>query len=886
MQIPTGGFETSISTSVATPKNPTGGNLAIGKAVEDLGSLGQAISNDLTETKAKAEAYNFYEQQASKDRLDTVDFTTKVSKRIDSKTGKIRSGTTLPSGELLDKDTDYHEVIKNYQDKKMTEAELLAPNKYAVEGYRKKVGSFFEMNTLDAQKYQIDTFYRGTKQTLDDEDNKVTQEVFDLGAKANDGSIDAFKNAELRISDRFAATNDAEAKGLITMEEAEARRKNLAEKSAVAYMGGVDSLMRDASLDKEVKKSMLQKIVGASLGIEGRPSPMFYNISSDVAKKIKATIAEHNIDIHVQAAKEGLEAKSALFDQMATRDFSKESDDSIDAKKLDVIKNISLGLSPFDAQKQIAELELMDQASKVLITMENIPESQRVGVLNSALAKSEEETNKMVKLNPKNFKGFKASDLAADMQAKIIQMFNSKHESLKKEAKEDPTKYITDYDKKAKGLLGDFNKEQDPSKKAILLKTLVNYTDAQQTNLTETPENLKRTFSKPLTQQLVGEFSMLAKNFTVPGSREKFDQLMQTLGPDYMTALNAQAVKDGIKDHNKNIFSASYFSSEPIKNMILNLESNRTKIETGYKENFASGDDTKPAKIDALIAEKLSNYNQFATYNLNGAIDTSANDSLMETGKLYVKEALQRGVSIDDAIETYDSAFISNAFTKVESGSTKLLIPSSRPSKPVKEFLDANLGKGKLYNELLAAGKVKLPDWVMKDNITGKPADEKMVQSQKAQWLYSLQNSLSMVATPEGLRPVYASNVGGIRANEYLIDQKGNPFIYTWEDVVKDKNTLSRNEKNFFMKFIGDAKNKISSPEAFVDLENLDKMEKQVKEKAIIPGKPNAKPELAKPSAPAQPSRKNPFMDALTVPDNVQTAIDRTRQEMQERSRK
>lgn len=880
MRIPESNFNRSISSSAPTPKNPIEGSLAIGQAVENLGSTATKIGLDMTEIKAKTDAFNFYEQRGAQDRADVAEFTTMTSKLINKKTGNIDAGTSvggrkdingnITGGATIEQNTPYQEVIKKYQDDLLSKAEVEAPNQFAVDGYKQKVGSFYEINSLEAKKHEIDTFFKGTIATIDDSEDSMGKRLQYLGSKIYEDPTVTLKKAEDDVVSQFKTVNAAEASGALSQEEAEAKRVRAADTGATSLFSGIENSLRNPTLKGTKKIEFLNAFSKlADEATKKNNSPLFYKTSVETHNKLQKLASSYNIDLRSGAAKEAMSAMGGFQEMVISSDGSPESNLKLDGVQQDITDNILLGASPLESSEIIGKMKVSRVAGEVVRDINKLPASQMDAFYKNKISEVKDNINHDVNamLDTKQFPHIKPDMLNGELISKLGTTFEAMKASIIKERQDDPVKYITTKDEVGKALYDDWNSESNPSIKGKYLKQLINYTNSKQTTLTETPLNKQDTYSKPMTEQLVGEFNQLAKDFSTPGSLDKFKALAQSIGPVYMNALNSQATKNGIKNHNKNIFSATLFTSdEPTMNMVLELETKRDKIEENYKID-SQNENQKPKDIDVAISSRLAKYNEHASININGIPDTSANDSIAETGKLYVKEYLHKhpGATAEEAAQLFDDNVASKAFKLIDTSGSKIQIPANIPSKPIEDFVSHKVGNHKWIDSLEKDGFIYMPKGVMMDPATGKENKDPILA--KEQWKFMVKNKLQFQSTDKGLVPYYQYK-GAVR---FLTDAKNEKVLYKWEDVISDSDTLSYNELNWFQKGMQGLSNGASTPETNADAIKLKSMLKQNQDKSKSPSIPTLKPK--KTNSPS--GIKKPFKEATELPVGVQMAVSR-----------
>lgn len=884
-KIPEGDFDTSISMSVPTVQRSNKGDLALGSALQQTGNDLEAIANSMGEIRAKSEAYNFVQERKSQDQLELVDFSEKTRKLVNPKTGKIdayrmdASGnkiqTTLPDGTPLDKDTDYTEIIKRFQEAKRSNAEVDSPNSFARDMYRSSMDHIYQTNSIAALSFQTDTIYKGTLKTLSDTIEIMANDSRTFGQKSPTGGREILAQAEDRVASTFKDIELALDSGIISIQEAENLKRQASSKAVEQYLAGYNNAYLTPSVKYRNKK---QSLIDFGLRLQEAASgniasPMFYNLDANSQAQLNKTLHKYNLDIAFQSGKQSLEAKNGLISTLYREGVTSDNKDKLEAAKNDIKENLKLSMSSEDYIRHVGDMEVAFKASEALKDVATVPASQREAYFNKKMQEADALTAQ--DYDPDLLNNVDAGLLNSKVKESMKQAYNAYNAKLQKEAEDDPAGYVVKYHPKAKGIYNEFIKEQDPVKKNQLLKALTTETDLLQYTLTETPESKRRSFSKPLTESLVGQISNYAKNFSIPGTREQYDAMIITLGPEFIMKLNSQAEADNLKQHNPSIFSAAYFSSdvsEPTRNMVLNLETKRSEIEKQYKENFSSVENFKESDIDTNLSSKFSEYTQYSSFNLNGMRDNSAINSLFQTGRLFIKNKILEGSTVEDAVEGYETV-LKKAFTPVEVGATKILLPASMPSQPVVDFLEAHDGRVKSTQELIKSGKVTYPQWVFHDPIKNTKASPELEMNNKARFEIQVTKSLRYVATPNGLQPVY--NQDG--TFYYLLDKNGKAFSYSWNDINNDKHTKSSNEKGFLTKLWENIMDSSSTPESSGTLKALQNLESQKQSTKV---KSESK---LKPTTMVKPNLKTGVTALKESPDATMEAARRIFKEMEER---
>lgn len=795
-QIPQAGFNTNIGMNVPTQRGGSdrSGDIALGNAIQKIGSQAASVITDYDTMEAKAIASTHVIKSTEADKQELLQFSEKAKLMMDEE-GKIKSKVmdangALVSSELpilgtLGEDISYVDATKKAQDILMSRGQQAAPNRYAYEGYTAEMAPVFESNLLNANGTQIKHISIQTTKAIDDLGTKIVGLSGEYAKNANLNGQPTMKLVEKDVLNYLTKVDRATYTSF-SLNEAQAKKERVVRESFAGYLSNVQSFLKDKTKPTQEKKELL-----ATLQYYVNPNNVTYLsgfLSGSDYRNAQNIISQYGLSTKNQVAKMGAEQ---LSEYEATLIRNGNADDSMAVKAL---SDLSEGVDPYTHAQAVSRVMIAKKAMSVINSFQEQPPSEWDNSIKKAIETPLDK--EFIDTLPNEIKkSVNSENINGIYKQKLDQLYKQRKAKVLEERKDDPAWAAVTQIKEGKDAYNKFLQAKGDLAQGHALKELSTTLANIQTTKMYIPVNDQRTFPKDLTKSIAAELESAGEDYSLSNSTEKFKNVLDSMGPDIFQKFLKEAKGDKI-----NIpapyQAAAYMGDDDTVGLFVELGATAPEISAAYEK---IGSKVSNEQIKSSIRAKLIPFMAKMNSNIAGFSDVEFQNSLIETGALYtmaVQSSIVKpststsgffgGKSVNTTMDDYVNILKRN-FKEITYGNDTIVVPANRNHKAIETFIKSNGGAKGLIEKAIESDNIQYPS-------------EFKTDAEKENFREMIKDLARIKNTGHSLRLEYVQ--GNTRANpdvqilrKVLMDKNGKPYEIDLEEIEKKPDATPKDNR-------------------------------------------------------------------------------------------
>lgn len=674
--IPEANFNQTISLGTQSKDiNPQAMGL-VGDAVANLGKTAFDIGIDVQEKITKADAVDFTYENSNKFHEETSAFTNKINERTQSD-GRLLKGDTLDDGTIIDSENPY-EMIQKFQDKKISEVSKNAKTNLQKEMFESTVRSTALGNVLHAQGKQFKDNIEFRVKKVDDFGNALANKATALGASKPfrpDGTT-SVGELNKNIGEYKSYLDEQVKTHIIGQAIADKQLKNYGALAQDNFHNGMINQINSGTVSKDADKKQLLNTGKEAIRVGVKNG----TIEPAMVQKYVNQVAVVELNLFKDQQR-NLEADLDAFNvvmlesgEVSSKDFNSM-----------ISKVITYGHNERYVHEKTKELVQSAQVALRSKEFMALPPSQRTAAMDDALKGADEVAEKLAK----NFPQINPKLLGIKNKEGIQKAFTKQFKAWNDEMLADPVAF--DFKANSQNYITDLDTINNPyssaEDKRNALDKIIKTTKEHQATILETPLNKRRSLSKEMVAKLSSDMIESAKNTTLTGSDMINDQLLNNYSQAALFEVLDQSVKDGTSAYGKQGFDPLYksvyhFPNRDSMNKISKLVAGKADLERLWKDSGK-----KSGLVDGDLQTANSEFFSALRAKSLGGSDLALQNSFNQVGKLYMKDQVLSGKTVEEAKVAWKNELNQN-YKVINTARTSFFVPSGVPTEPIQQWAE------------------------------------------------------------------------------------------------------------------------------------------------------------------------------------------------------